>query len=296
MKQDVIISIDIGGTTFESSILDKNYLNILDISNKWHVRDYQNSQELLNGICSQITELLHKNKIDENRIFGLSVACPGPLDIVNGIVLDTPNLILFRNYPLKDKLAERFNCKICIENDANLFALGEWFLAHQKQHVFIGVTVGTGLGFGFVLNGKLFKGAHGMAAEYGLSSCQWGIWEDRVSLKFIRKDIEDNYNEKLSPRIIEKYALEGDKKAQNIFNRFGQNLGLPLSHVINMIDPGAVALGGGLSKAFKLYKKELELTIKENSPVYRNHPCTIIESTFKSKSHMVGGALNLKQV
>ena len=58
MKQDVIISIDIGGTTFESSILDKNYLNILDISNKWHVRDYQNSQELLILISALLRTLI----------------------------------------------------------------------------------------------------------------------------------------------------------------------------------------------------------------------------------------------
>ena len=69
MKQDIIISIDIGGTTFESAILDKNYLNIMDMSKKWHVRDYHDSEGLIEGIYSQITGLLNKNTLDKNRIF-----------------------------------------------------------------------------------------------------------------------------------------------------------------------------------------------------------------------------------
>ena len=175
MKKDVIISIDIGGTTFESAILDKDYLNIVDMSSKWHVRDCSDSESLLGAICTQINDLLIKNQISKNKIQGVSVACPGPLDSKNGIILNTPNLKLFRNYALKEKLKEQFDCKISVENDANLFALGEWFLSHQEEKVFVGVTLGTGLGFGLIINGDMFTGKNGMAAEYGLSTCEWGI-------------------------------------------------------------------------------------------------------------------------
>ena len=152
MKKDTIISIDIGGTTFESAILNRDFLNIIDISLKWHVRDYNSSESLFKGICSQIQELLNKNNIGDNQIHGISIACPGPLDSENGIILDTPNLTLFRNYALKDRFKKQFDCKGLIENDANLFALGEWFLSHQEEKVFIGVTLGTGLGFGLIFN------------------------------------------------------------------------------------------------------------------------------------------------
>ena len=295
MKKDVIITIDIGGTTFESALLNRDYLNIIDISKKWHVRDYNTSESLLEGICKQIKDLLSKNSLDESRIRGLSVACPGPLDSRNGIILNTPNLTLFRNYALKDKLRENFDCKIVVENDANLFALGEWSLSHQEEDVFLGVTVGTGLGFGLVFNGKIFTGANGMAAEYGISSCEWGIWEDKISLHYVRSQIKKAYGEKISPRKIQEYATNGDPKAQSIYNDFGKNLGIALSHAVNMIDPGCIALGGGLSNAFNVYSKSLKDTIKEYSPIYKRNPCKIRESEFKSKSHMVGAALNLKR-
>ena len=68
MEKDIIISIDIGGTTFESGILNKDYLNIIDMSAKWHVRDYSDSESLIEAICSQIRELLDKNKHDDDDI------------------------------------------------------------------------------------------------------------------------------------------------------------------------------------------------------------------------------------
>ena len=295
MKKDIIIAIDIGGTTFESAMLDRDYTNIIDISDKWHVRDYNTSESLLEGICKQIKDLLSKKSLDESRVRGLSVACPGPLDSRNGIILNTPNLTLFRNYKLKDKLRKFFDCKVIVENDANLFALGEWSLSYQEEDVFLGVTVGTGLGFGIIFNGKIFTGANGMAAEYGISSCEWGTWEDKISLHYVRSQIEKAYGEKISPRKIQEYAENGDSKAQSIYNEFGENLGIALSHAINMVDPGCIVLGGGLSNAFNVYSESLKETLNNYSPIYKINPCKIRESKFKSKSQMVGAALNLKR-
>ena len=182
-----------------------------------------------------------------------------------------------------------------IENDANLFAFGEWFLGHQKEEVFVGVTLGTGLGFGLIINGQMFTGKNGMAAEYGLSSCEWGIWEDKISLEYLKSQIEKIYGQRISPREIQKYAIDGDFKAKSLFDEFGKNVGLALSHVINMLDPGAIVFGGGLSKAFKVYRDAMTKSIAENSPIFKRNPCALKESAFKSKSHMVGAALNLKR-
>ena len=134
-----------------------------------------------------------------------------------------------------------------------------------------------------------------MAAEYGISSCEWGIWEDKISLQYIRTEIKKIYRDEISPRQVQKDAINGDPKAQSIYNEFGQNLGIALSHVINMIDPGCIVLGGGLSNAFNVYNESLKKEIKKKSSIYKRNPCKIKESKFKSKSHMVGAALNLKR-
>ena len=84
-------------------------------------------------------------------------------------------------------------------------------------------------------------------------------------------------------------------RRKNIYNEFGENLGIALSHAINMVDPGCIVLGGGLSNAFNVYSESLKDTLEEFSPIYRINPCKIRESKFKSKSQMVGAALNLKR-
>tara|TARA_B100001750_G_scaffold76758_1_gene60904 strand:+ start:282 stop:1172 length:891 start_codon:yes stop_codon:yes gene_type:complete len=295
MERDVIVSIDIGGTNFETGILNKESLAIIGISSKNHIRNYINSESLFEGVCLQIKNLLDKYKVDDTRIYGISVACPGPLDVKKGIILNTLNLKLFRNYPLRDKLKERFNCKISIENDANLFALGEWFLGYKEENIFVGITLGTGLGFGLVINKQMFTGKNGMAGEYSMSPFDGGIWEDKICLKYIKSEIKRIYGEAISPRIIEEYAIDGDSRAKSIFDEFGNNIGFVLSHIINMLDPGVIVFGGGLSNAFNIYEKKMIETINDYCPSFQENPCAIHESTFKSKSHMVGAAINLKK-
>ena len=93
--------------------------------------------------------------------------------------------------------------------------------------------------------------------EYGLSPFKWGICEKNVSIRYIRKRAKELYGKEISPRIIEKYFKDNDKKAIKIYNEYGNNLGIVLSHVINMIDPQRITLGGGLSKAFDCFKDRM---------------------------------------
>ena len=83
MQKDIIIAIDIGGTTFESAILNRESLDILDMSSILHIRDYNSSELLFEAICTQIQDLLDKNLLKSDKILGLSIASPGPLDIKN---------------------------------------------------------------------------------------------------------------------------------------------------------------------------------------------------------------------
>ena len=127
-------------------------------------------------------------------------------------------------------------------------------MQYRKHKIVLGVTIGTGLGFGLVIDGKLFTGGNGMAMEYGLSPFEWGIAEKNISISYLRQQSKLFYDREESPRIIEKYYFENDEKAIQIYNEFGENFGKVLSHVINMLDPQIVTIGGGLSKAFNCFK------------------------------------------
>jgi len=290
-----IVSIDIGGTTFNSGIFTDS-LNQVAISEKDKIRFYKSKNDVVNAIVKQVNNLIDSVNISKTDILGLGVGAPGPLDPKKGVILDTPNLRIFKNYHITYDLTKKLRIDTFIENDANLFALGEWLLSYKKNDVVLGITLGTGLGFGLVVNGQSFTGGNGMAMEYGLSPFKWGMAEENVCIEFIRNRSRDLFGRRLSPIKIEKLWYEGDDKAKIIYREFGENLGVVLSHVINMIDPQVISIGGGLSKAFDCFKNTMFEQIKIYSPSYNVNQIIIARSKLRELSTMVGACQMVKEI
>ena len=282
-----IIAIDIGGSTFRSGLFSDSIMPI-DISDQDKIRYYNDKNSVRDAIIEQVNRLIEKNKIIKNDILGIGIALPGPLDSDNGIILKTPNLTIFQNYNIAYEFSQILSLRVYIENDANLFALGEWYKNYKNSNVVLGVTLGTGLGLGLIVNGTLFKGGNGYAMEYGVSPFNWGQCEKNVCINFIKQRGRELYGEPISPIKIEEYFKLNDDKAIKIYNEFGYNLGIVLSHIINMIDPNVVTLGGGLSNAFNCFKDSMFLSLKENSLTFNEKTTKIIQSKFGEKSAMIG--------
>ena len=287
------VAIDIGGTTFNAGIFTQSF-NQIAISDKDKIRNYKGKEEVVNAIINQVSNLISNNDINKSDIIGLGIASPGPLDPKKGIILNTPNLKIFQNYYIANEFAKKLKISTFLENDANLFSLGEWYTQYRKNNVIIGLTLGTGLGFGLIINGELFTGGNGMAMEYGLSPFQWGMCEENVSIRFIRNRSKDLYGKELSPRIVERMWYEKDSKAIQIYNEFGENLGIVLSHVVNMIDPQVITIGGGLSKAYECFEKAMILKIKKHSPSFNQNKIIISSSKLREQSTMVGACMMVK--
>ena len=282
-----IIGIDIGGTTFSSSLFDED-LNLVKTSQKELISNINSTDELLGLLAQQI------NNFNCDELIGIGVACPGPLDSNKGIILDTPNLKLLQNINLKNELEFRTSLPVWIENDANLFALGEWKKQEKKTSVFGAVTLGTGLGFGIIINEKIFSGGNGMAAEYAISPLNHGNWETHISISGIENMSLKKIHKKLTPKELYDLASSGDINAQKIWDEFGAHLGLAISHFINMIDPQMISIGGGVSKAFKFFSNSMKSTIRHNCPSYVKNGIDIFESKHKELSAQVGAALLLQ--
>ena len=289
-----IIAIDIGGSTFRSGLFSDSIIPI-DISDQDKIRYYSDKNSVRDAIIKQVNSLIKKNKIVKNDILGIGIALPGPLDSDNGIILNTPNLTIFQNYNIADEFSQILNLDVCIENDANLFALGEWYENYQDNNIVLAITIGTGLGLGLIINGALFKGGNGYAMEYGVSPFAWGECERNVCINFIKQRGRELYGESISPIKIEEYFKLNDDKAIKIYNEFGYNLGIVLSHIINLIDPNVVTLGGGLSNAFNCFKDSMFLSLKENSLTFNEQTTKIIKSKLGEKSAMIGACKIVKE-
>jgi glucokinase len=287
-----IVAIDIGGTTFNTGIFSES-LNEIFISNKDKIRYYDGKEQVVDAIIKQVNTAIDENNIIRDDILGVGIASPGPLDSKKGIILNTPNLKIFQNYKIVNDFTKKLKIDTFIENDANLFSLGEWYSQYRKNSVIIGVTLGTGLGFGMVINGKLFTGGSGLAMEYGLSPFDWGLCEEAVCIRYIRKRAKELYGEELSPRVVEEYYPD-DKKAVQIYDEYGRNLGIVLSHIVNMIDPQIITIGGGLSKAFKCFEDSMRLTLKKHAPSFNLNPIVISQSILRERSTMLGASMLVK--
>ena len=288
-----IIGVDIGGTTYSSTLFN-NKLNEICKSEKHLIAQCSSKSSFLELLSKQILGLI--KDYSKDSIVGIGIACPGPLDSKSGVILETPNLKILQNINLKKELELILKLPVYIENDANLFALGEWFSSNSKNdEVFTGLTLGTGLGFGIIINGKIYSGAHGLAAEYGISPVETGNWEDKISIKAINKMSQKYFkNKRLTPEDLFQMANNEDSHAIKLWNEFGNNLGLALSHFINLIDPHKISIGGGISNAFKHFNESMINRIKEYSPAYNQFNIDIFESINKELSAQLGAAILVK--
>jgi len=245
------LGIDIGGTKIEAVVLDSND-NILIRTRIPTERD--NGYE---HILNQLSKLHFKikNHLVDRFYFGVSV--PGPLN-KTGDMLKKSNTVVMIDKPIKRDLEQIFHCEPILENDANCFAQAETSLgAAKNKKIVFGVILGTGVGGGITINGKVFSGLNNIAGEWGHSilfsngkKCHCGnsgCVEQYLSGPSLEKYYFDLTNKKALVTEISKDPPENWK------NYFLNNFGMALGNVINIIDPEVIVLGGGVSNVNFLY-------------------------------------------
>jgi glucokinase len=208
---------------------------------------------------------------------GVGIGSPGPLDPKKGIILYTPNLN-WKNVPLVAILRKKLKKKIFLENDANLAALGEsWIGAGKGEGVVLCLTLGTGVGGGLILDGKIFGGAWGVSnhighivvdpngpkAPYG----NRGILEQYVSATGIVRlagemGVHKPAGAPLEGYTFQKLAEKGDLKALKVYEYAGKMLGVGLTSAIHLINPNMIIFSGGVAGAGDLLLKPMMKELK----------------------------------
>lgn len=224
------------------------------------------------------------------RPLGIGVGLPGLVDERNGKLVFAPNL-KWTDIPLRLIWVSRFDMPVFIENEANCAAMGEYFfgVAHDVKH-FIYLKTGVGLGAGVMIDGQLFRGAHGFAGEVGhtalygaggdICGCgRSGCWETYVSqsaiIRLACQKMTGEYStdptahppvnpEALSLEALVAAAASGDPAARSTFQEVGVHLGIGLANLINIFNPELVVLGGALSQANPWLTPVIKSIIQDN--------------------------------
>lgn len=270
-----VIGVDIGGTNIkvgtvrDGIILKESYA---DVNTK------ETESETFTKLFKCIDELFSKN------IKAIGVGVPGVVDTTNGIVYDLQNIPSWKEVHLATILKKRYSIPIYINNDANCFVMGEKLFGKAKRYKnCIGLSIGTGLGMGIIINEKIYNGVLSGAGEIGMISYKNGILEDYTSSFFFSKNYDLNAKE------LHEMAKQDSPVALKAFLEFGGHLGEAMNNILYLFAPEAIILGGSISKAFQFFKKSMYE--KMNSFAYPNQIKNLkIETSELAGSPILGAA------
>lgn len=241
--EKAILGLDIGGTGIKGGVLVKGHLeDIRSIPTP----ALESKEFILETIASFI------ETYSQYDFVGIGIGIPGLVDTREGIVLGLANIPSFQHVELKKFLTERFAKPVFVNNDANCFAIGVHKYGVGKPFKnLVGITLGTGVGGGIVINGQLYSGMFSAAGEW----CSAPYLEHNYEYYCSGKFFQNVYKSK--PKALAKLALTGDQVAIQAYEEFGHHLGELLKMILYSLAPEAIILGGSIRKTYPLFKKSL---------------------------------------
>ena len=305
------IGIDIGGMSIKAGLVDNG--EIIDRLAK--ETDIQGGlDKLVEDITYLVNELISQNNIIIEQIETIGIGFPGV--VTNEGAVTCVNLGL-KNALIVPKLKENFkNTTVKVGNDANVAALAEYAYGSMNGYdTGVMITLGTGVGGGIVVNGKLITGANGVGAEIGhmmiasnYYNCNCGnngCFETFCSataiIKYTQKLLEENKEsiirnmcendiDKVTAKMVFDAYKENDDIAVEVIKRFKKYLAMGLGNIVNFIDPGVISIGGGVSNASDILLDGLCEEVKKHLP-YKETPIgDIVIAKFKNDAGILGAS------
>jgi glucokinase len=248
MNKQVILGIDMGGTQVRAGLVRAGMLSSI-IAQRIH------SQGTLDEVLQNLYTLT--DQLMNDTVTAIGIGVPGLVDEVQATVYDVVNIPSWKEVPLKQLLEQRYKVPVLINNDANCFAVGEYYFGKGKGHdTMVGLTIGTGLGSGIIINKKLYAGKNGGAGEFGMISYLDKYYEYYASGQFFQNVYQTD------GETIFKNAKGGDTNALKMYNELGMHLGNAIQTILYAFDTNLIVLGGSVSQAFPYFSQTMWQQIK----------------------------------
>lgn len=243
-----VVGIDLGGTQIRGAVVNEQRLSSL-----------RTDRITASGSMEQILEeIFHlTDGLIDDSIQAIGIGVPSVVDIEKGIVYDVQNIPSWTEVPLKEYMEDRYHLPVIINNDANCFALGEKYFGKGKSlDSFIGLAIGTGIGAGVIIRGKLYAGPNCGAGEFGMVEYLDQCYEYYASGQFFQ-----NCHHTTGEEVFRR-AQAGDTGAQAVLSEMGTHLGNAIKMILYTYDPQTIILGGSISQAYQYYQESLWTRIR----------------------------------
>lgn len=275
---------------------------------------------IVEGVERVIAQTRAETGARRDQFLGVGIGSPGPLDRARGIVIVTPNLG-WRDFPLRDRVQEGVKLRATLDNDANCATLGEWWIGAAKgaRHV-IGLTIGTGIGGGLILDGKLYHGASDVAGEPGHATidstgrrCKCGNYgcleayasgpaiaerarealaggEPSILPGMVGSDLS-----RITAATIYAAAQEGDALAVQVVRDTARFLGTGIANLLNIFNPEVVVLAGGVTQAGEALFEPLRAEVRRRAFKPAVDACRIVPGLLDGNAGVVGAVATFIQ-
>lgn len=304
MARKFTVAIDLGGTNLKVALLDSNYR----IINKrvLNTAGFRGKAGLIQAIVSSVNGIVKGRRISKGDIAGVGLGLPGPVDSRRGIVHFFPNIPGWREVKLKKILEHRLGLAVSVDNDAKLMTLAEHRLGSAKGFDnAICLTLGTGVGGGLILEGRLYRGQDNASGEIGHlpvnekgPACNCGgsgCLEAYIGNKKILSRARKLFGREISLEELSSLANEGNARALGIWHEVAGHLGIALAGAVNLLNPGAIVIGGGVAGAGRALFKRVKEVIMSRAMSVQAGRVKIFKAKLASDAGLIGAAIQVRE-
>ncbi len=292
------IGVDLGGTNLRAAAVSETGQIIDKISSHTH---YAGSRDLIiNDMAAAIQTV--RDQVGADGLQGVGVGIPGYIEADTGVVIGSANLPSFTGFSVRDELQKHLNTTVILENDANAAALGEqWMGAGRGVDELVLLTLGTGIGGGIIVGGRILRGYLGMAGEFGHMTvipegnpCGCGnsgcLEKHASATAIIAMARMLQLGEDMTAEDVYKLAVGGNTRARQCFRSMGRALGIALANMINVFNFPLYLLSGGVLAAWDLFYPPMMEEIQTRSYTFSRTGTRIEKGTLGNEAGLIGAA------
>jgi glucokinase len=267
-----------------------------------------------------MAEVLAEEGGDRTQVAGIGIGAPGPLNRKTGILLEAPNLG-WKDFPLQRLVSEHLGLPAALDNDANCATYGEWWMgAGRGSNILVGLTLGTGIGGGFVVNGEIHHGASDVAGEFGHTTidstgrkCKcgnYGCLEAYASgpniaaravegieagAESVLIELVEGELDKVTAATVYEGVVLGDAYAGEVMTETAKFLGVGVANLINALNPEVVVIAGGVTRAGEHLFIPLKKEVRKRAFRSAVDACRILPAALPETAGVIGAAAVFKR-
>lgn len=296
-----VVGVDVGATHILVLVTDLEARSVARLEEPFTIEEGPGVG--LERIVRLIGQALEQAGLRMEQVFGVGIGIPGPLDFATGKPIFPPIMPGWHDTPIRERLRERLGKPVHLDNDANLGAIGEyWWGAGRGVRNVAFIKVGTGIGCGLILEGKIYRGEIGSAGEIGhtvidedgppcrcgSAGCLEALAARPAILQAARQSGKFGQQDALSILDLIEAARQGNPTARLLFAQAGRRIGTALIGLVNLLNPGVIIIGGGVARAGSLLLDPLRETVRQRALGVAAPHTRIVESQLGAEAIAVG--------